>query len=477
LKLKFIDASKDVGEVVEIFNYNMGQIYRWWKNNYSINNTTTGDQTTEQDNVLVIHGMNIKGDKGDKGDKGNRIHFVGIGTVIIQDSVVTNPLYLESDLLISNSNVFEIQLIGGVLKHVLVGSIGGEKFILPITTDPIVSHSIIDWTALNNSTTSILSPYVKTDDKVEYYTINIGDYKKSSPLNGSLIVTNILEKKNDGSIELPTNATDPTSKDFSQIILQYRKGFDTDVSVQTITHKFYESASNGFVYNISNGQNQINSLTIGNIDRWMLGGTSSEGMIELKSSNIKLFSSQSMLLYHDTNGDNYYISKTSFTNPLPYLNLGFRLKISEINLFNTISNSYYSIADRLFQPYDVKEVDCTNAYIIANFDATGLGINERVGWAVCNGNNGTRNRNGRVGVAWGTLYATMGATFGSKDAVVVEHSHTIKGSVSTSGGSGQNVVNNVNNNTGDVTTSTVGTSGTDKNLQPSIVSLFIMKLP
>lgn len=52
---------------------------------------------------------------------------------------------------------------------------------------------------------------------------------------------------------------------------------------------------------------------------------------------------------------------------------------------------------------DIKEVDCTNAYIAANFDSNGIGINERAGWAICNGyNNLTRNRTGRVSVAYGS---------------------------------------------------------------------------
>jgi hypothetical protein len=49
---------------------------------------------------------------------------------------------------------------------------------------------------------------------------------------------------------------------------------------------------------------------------------------------------------------------------------------------------------------DVKEVDCTLAYISANFDVTGLGINERTGWAICNGNNSTKDRAQKVSVGY-----------------------------------------------------------------------------
>lgn len=137
-------------------------------------------------------------------------------------------------------------------------------------------------------------------------------------------------------------------------------------------------------------------------------------------------------------------------------------------ILNALSTSCYLTGD-------IKEIDCTNAYIIANFDATGLGINERVGWAICNGLNGTKDRNGRVGVAYGTAYPVMGATGGSKDAVVVAHTHGIATSpndalgyvtVKTSSSSGGTAIN----------TASAGESGTNKNMQPYIVTLVIQKL-
>lgn len=127
---------------------------------------------------------------------------------------------------------------------------------------------------------------------------------------------------------------------------------------------------------------------------------------------------------------------------------------------------------------DIKEVFCTPAYMVANFTQSGpnagLGTNERVGWAICNGNNGTPNDNGRVVIAWGSSYPTLNATGGSKDAVVVEHSHSI--AVNTnSEGSGFPAFE-ASNAIGTFQTSTEGVSGTDKNMQPYVVRLKIMKL-
>jgi hypothetical protein len=147
---------------------------------------------------------------------------------------------------------------------------------------------------------------------------------------------------------------------------------------------------------------------------------------------------------------------------------------------------------------DVKEVDCTNDYISANFDATGLGINERVGWAICNGANGTRDRGGRVGMGYGNGYNTMGAVGGSKDAIVVSHTHkqyantevNINSNRQSNFPDRQPALRGVGEGSADHdytmgasastathgNTSSAGSSGTDKNLQPYLVTLFIQKL-
>ncbi len=123
----------------------------------------------------------------------------------------------------------------------------------------------------------------------------------------------------------------------------------------------------------------------------------------------------------------------------------------------------------------IKIKDCSNAYITANFDGTGLGINEELGYAICNGQNGTRNWNGKVPVAYGTSYSTMGATGGSKDAVVVAHSHSIATAPNDAIGY---VTAKTSSSTGGtaINTNSAGESGTDKNMQPYIVTLVTMKL-
>ena len=134
--------------------------------------------------------------------------------------------------------------------------------------------------------------------------------------------------------------------------------------------------------------------------------------------------------------------------------------------------------------YEVKELDCPDAFRTANFDSTGLGINLMVGWAICNGANGTKNRSGRTSIGYdATNYATLGAVGGSKDAVVVSHSH-ISSATQVNGENAASIGDARFCNSGGValsqlvslSTSTEGVSGTDKNMQPYIVTLFIQRI-
>lgn len=137
------------------------------------------------------------------------------------------------------------------------------------------------------------------------------------------------------------------------------------------------------------------------------------------------------------------------------------------------------IQANLSQSGDIKRVKCDLTYLNDNFDVDGLGKNLRLGWAICNGNNGTDNLSGRVGVGYGLGWSVLGQTGGSPDAVVVEHSHTVffdeyaTGLTANPGYDGGNNNYTIDQNKN---TSTVGVSGVGKNMQPYIVQLYIMKL-
>lgn len=160
---------------------------------------------------------------------------------------------------------------------------------------------------------------------------------------------------------------------------------------------------------------------------------------------------------------------------------------------NDPNNGVLKRLDTVWQIGDVKMVDCDNAYIAANFDGTGLGTNERVGWAICNGANGTKDRRGMFSIAyddrvtdpingiWDIIYNTLGVSGGAKThtltvAELPAHDHEMNNvltgqSYSAAQGSSRNSRDAVNARTGGV-----GGGQAHNNIPPFLVTLFIQKL-
>ncbi len=127
------------------------------------------------------------------------------------------------------------------------------------------------------------------------------------------------------------------------------------------------------------------------------------------------------------------------------------------------------------QQYDIKAIYANSAYLGDNFEANGLGKNLRAGWAICNGNNDTPNISNRVIVSYGSDFPTLKAVGGSKDAVVVAHSHSIATSPNDAIGYVTAKASSSTDGTA-INTNSVGESGLNKNMQPYIVLVYIMKL-
>jgi hypothetical protein len=147
----------------------------------------------------------------------------------------------------------------------------------------------------------------------------------------------------------------------------------------------------------------------------------------------------------------------------------------EKNTAEELRNLFTHLLGNIFLPGDIKIVHCTQEELETDYTSTGLGIGKRSGWAQCNGLNGTPPYGGRVPMGMSDEYPTIGATGGSKDAVVVEHEHDTNGFGPVNSGT-----NGLADNAffyGLVSkTSKVGVPGTDKNLQPYLVQLILMKL-
>jgi hypothetical protein len=114
------------------------------------------------------------------------------------------------------------------------------------------------------------------------------------------------------------------------------------------------------------------------------------------------------------------------------------------------------------------------------------------GWYLCDGNNSTPDLRNRFVVGAGDTYA-VDATGGSKDAIVVSHTHTVNdsghshalnaGNDSTAGfiGGGGNAINSflsgatTKSATTGISIGSTGSSGTNANLPPYYALAYIMK--
>ena len=120
------------------------------------------------------------------------------------------------------------------------------------------------------------------------------------------------------------------------------------------------------------------------------------------------------------------------------------------------------------------------------------------GWYLCNGSNSTPDLRNKFiigafsddsGTAKTTVTGTSTQSGGSKDAIVVSHTHTItdpghlhtytSGSAAGSGvppvGEGGTILTNTNSNTTGISINSAGSSGTNANLVPYYALAFIMK--
>ena len=223
-----------------------------------------------------------------------------------------------------------------------------------------------------------------------------------------------------------------------------------------------------------------------------------------------------------------YTKATNFTakDSLPSGNAGKIIKGAEIDTeFTAIASAIASKAD-LNSPAltgtptaptasagtNTTQI-ATTAFVLANGIPTGLismwsGSIASIpsGWVLCNGSNGTpdlRNRfiigahSDNVGVANTTVTGTSTLTGGSKDAIVVSHTHTATSTVSDPGhthtaqganfnfgyAQGSDAINRSLQTTSSSFTgitvatsiSTEGSSGTNANLPPYYALAFIMK--
>lgn len=168
---------------------------------------------------------------------------------------------------------------------------------------------------------------------------------------------------------------------------------------------------------------------------------------------------------------------------------------SELKRASSFTTELKAKYDGYFLTGDIKEIDCTQAYIDANFDATGLGRNERLGWAICNGQNGTKNRGGRVSIGydantidpnnnvWDAAYNIIGNVGGERAHKLTKNEsgmpdHSINIILKEANTGGNNFAQAAGNNKDTATINISGKNADEshENRPPFIVTLFIQKI-
>ncbi len=153
-----------------------------------------------------------------------------------------------------------------------------------------------------------------------------------------------------------------------------------------------------------------------------------------------------------------------------------------------------ALLDSIFLPYEVKQLDCPQEFIDDNFDLApgttmGLGKNLMVGFAMSNGNNGTKDRRKRISVGYdpaayvsGLNFSIIGNPIGSADSVLAEHSHDVAVGNINDGNPGDYIEHHTarwDRGSGTLlegTTTMAGVSAEDGNYPPAIVTLIIQRI-
>jgi len=127
--------------------------------------------------------------------------------------------------------------------------------------------------------------------------------------------------------------------------------------------------------------------------------------------------------------------------------------------------------------YQVITLHVNSAYITANFDSTGLGKNLMLGYAIVNGNNGTLNKDGRVGIAYGPTTNVIGQFGGTNTATVTSQINGFGVGADTSGlPAGLLMVSSGLNETGEFLESVKKVSAPPASQSISIKQKFLVEL-
>jgi hypothetical protein len=264
------------------------------------------------------------------------------------------------------------------------------------------------------------------------------------------------------------------------------------VDILTNAHQFRTFTSVGLIVSITTSLNELNIESKPGVNVGTGAGAYKGVNATSKLHEFRTFKSMNPAISIAQVGDEIQFNAT-FYNTLIQAGTGITVTGN-----GSAGNPYIISLASTTSPWlrgDIKEVFCTPTYMTTYFTQSGpnagLGIGERTGWAICNGNNGTPNDNGRVAIAWGTSYPVLNATGGATSHTLLEaempiHNHDwlygTEQDDDNSGGSNDEFTATAQGNWGPnngVLTPPIANKGGGQphnNMQPYVVRLKIMKL-
>jgi hypothetical protein len=166
-------------------------------------------------------------------------------------------------------------------------------------------------------------------------------------------------------------------------------------------------------------------------------------------------------------------AEETFTDPLSFYN-----RLIELSYTPFLNNNQTTTANVILKKGMGVVLHKTQVWIDANFDETGLGILEMVGWAKKNGQNGTEDIRDRVSLAQGTIHLTLGDELGNETKTLETNNLpditvTIPGSNADNGDPGELFITANSQGNGNHNIVISGGEVAFSLLQPSLVELHI----
>ena len=175
------------------------------------------------------------------------------------------------------------------------------------------------------------------------------------------------------------------------------------------------------------------------------------------------------------------------TSPIPFIGANGLIQLLTAKGYTPYLQVPPSVSVVVYRVGQVGVFTMTPTQFTDNFTETGLGTNTMLGWALRNGNNGTKNQQGKFSLNKGASpYDVIGTIGGSPNAVLIGHKHTFSGSAAGTTGGGAIGTGNVDEGAGSFLMTNTGLSengasvpdqsGVGKNMPPYLIDVWVERV-